>query len=125
MQPFKTALYAQCLWLVAATVFNLLSLRDIKQGLPGWAGDQALGAQMVVIVMGAVIGLGLFGWLRTYRVLVIPVLVLLLAGGVLRHAFADPASYASATTWAVAIAINLFGSAAFAFGLIAVIRSRE
>ncbi len=125
MQPFKTALYAQCLWLVAATVFNLLSLRDIKQGLPGWAGDQALGAQMVVIAMGAVIGLGLLGWLRTYRVLVIPVLVLLFAGGVLRHVIADPASYASATTWAVAIAINLFGSAAFAFGLIAVIRSRE
>jgi hypothetical protein len=114
---FRKALYAQVIWFIAATGFNVLSIMAIAQGQAGWAGPSPVSAQGIATVMGAVIIFGFLGWRKTYLVAASVALAFLALGGVGRHLVAAAAAYASSTTWTVAIAINLFGCLAFLAGI--------
>ena len=65
---FRKALYAQVIWFIAATGFNVLSITAIAQGQAGWAGPSPVSAQGIATVMGAVIIFGFLGWRKTYLV---------------------------------------------------------
>jgi hypothetical protein len=125
MTGFYKSLVAQGIWFGAATLFNLLSMHAVAGGATGWAGDMPLTAQIVATLMGGVVVIGSVGWLRMYRITAPAVLVLLVAGGVIRHLLADPTGYASSTTWALALGINLFGSCAFLGGTFYAWRDRR
>lgn len=115
---FNKALYAQVIWFVAATVFNVLSIMAIADGQTGWAGPTPASSQIIATAMATIIIFGFLAWRKTYLVAALIVLALLALGGVGRHLFADISTYASMTTWAMAIGINLFGCLAFLAGII-------
>tara|TARA_Y100001951_G_C11241523_1_gene240787 strand:+ start:567 stop:947 length:381 start_codon:yes stop_codon:yes gene_type:complete len=120
---FRNALYAQVIWFIAATIFNVLSIVAMADGQTGWAGPTPVSSQIIATVMAAVIVFGFLAWRRTYPVAASLVLVALALGGVGRHLYADASAYASTTTWAMAIGINVFGCLAFLAGVFFVKRT--
>lgn len=115
---FRNALYAQVIWFIGATLFNALSIIAIAKGQTGWAGPTPISAQVIATIMATVIVFGFLAWRKTYLAAASIVFALLAIGGVGRHFLAEPSDYASATTWAIAIGINVFGCVAFLTGIV-------
>lgn len=126
MLSLRPSLFEQLVWAALATSYNIASLVALNQGEQGFAGDAGTtsSAMVSVVLFTLVTMLGLFDKLTLYRILAPIILVLLLLGGVLKHALADAENYASQTLWFTAIAINTFGVAAYAWGVIAAFRVR-
>jgi hypothetical protein len=114
---FRNALYAQVIWFLAATIFNVLSIVAIADGQTGWAGPTPASSQVIATIMATIIVFGFLAWRKTYLIAASVVLIVLALGGVGRHLVADASAYASMTTWAIAIGINVFGCLAFLAGL--------
>jgi len=115
---FRNALYAQVICFIAATIFNVLSIMAIADGQTGWAGPTPTSSQVIATIMATVIFFGFLAWRKTYLLAASLVFLVLALGGVGRHLFADAADYASTTTWAMAIGINVFGCLAFLAGIV-------
>lgn len=124
MITLTQALRAQVAWLVAACVYNALSLLVMANGGQGLAGETSstLAAMAACVLFGGVICTGHLRRRLAYKLLAPLVFVALLTGGVLKHVMAGPVGYASLASWASAILINLFGAAAFAMGIVTAYR---
>ena len=119
MKPwFKAALYLQIVWFALAIGYNCLSLASMAAGGPGYAGDQAgtVLATVAVFMFGAVTLAGFMRRKTLYKILSPLVLVMLLVGGVLKHAILGPDSYASYGHWLTAILVNALWVIAYAVG---------
>ena len=108
-----TIILFQITWFLAATAFNLLSYLALRRGQKGWAGPDAVKAQMGVLVFAAAIVLSGFGPVLLANLAALIVGLLLFLGGVVRHMRADPSTYASRFTLVAAVSVNLFGSFSF------------
>lgn len=125
MTLLKASLVGQIVWFLAASTYNILSLRAIGLGAPGFAGDAATtrSAMIAVAIFGAVTVLGMLRSKTLCKYVVPIVAVVLFVGGVVKHIYLGPADYASKQYWILAIAINCFGTVAYVTGAVAAFRN--
>lgn len=118
MSNKNKALFALLIWFLLASAFNALSMLDVSRGLASWTVSNPFVAQVFVVAFAAAFLLALRVKSRPLSIMLLStVTTLLFLGGVSTHLLSAASNYVSAEAHFCAIAINVFGVAAFSFGL--------
>ncbi len=104
----------QLIWIVAAIVFNLVSLWRMSQGGEPLSPTKPMVGMILFIGFTFVVGLGWKGYLKSYLLVTSLFTVVIAYGGVLLHfinMFGSNGleSYASIWVWCIGVSINTYG----------------